>query len=227
MNNAEGEKMSIGDDLRVRLNEIVQQGERLSVGNEHGQIKSDQHVAECRGWLAAAKNAVDLICSPDNSYFEASSRIVEKSANQGFLLHTSVGDLNAVLTNLIVDVDRGLIGSIIRQAQAEAFDDLLDLADRYFDMDHKEGAGIISSAVFEDTLRKIGISNEIDVEKIDELISAIAKKNVINSILAKRCRAAADVRNNALHAKWDDYKLNDAKIVIDLSRELIREYLVV
>ena len=59
----------------------------------------------------------------------------------------------------------------------------------------------------------------------DDLISALAKADIISQTKAKRARVGAHVRTKATHAQWDEFDLNDVKGAIDFCRELISEKL--
>lgn len=220
--------MAIDENVQVRLLELIEIGRSISQGNEYGQVQNQEHASECIGWIAAAHNVVQIICPiATNPYLKSTESIVERSKTRGFTVNECVGELTAVLKNLLSDSERGLLASITNQAQAEAFDDLLEHAKSYLEHDHKEGAGVLASAVFEDTVRRIArMSKTIDADKkLDTVISALASEGRLSSIKAKRCRAAADLRNKALHGSWEDYELSDVKSSIELTRELLEEHL--
>jgi uncharacterized protein YutE (UPF0331/DUF86 family) len=61
--------------------------------------------------------------------------------------------------------------------------------------------------------------------KLDQVISELDKKDVITSLMAKRCRTAAGVRNHALHAQWDELSPDDIADVIRLTHQLLTEQL--
>src|SRR6478609_3526736 len=52
------------------------------------------------------------------------------------------------------DIESGLISSIANAARAETLDDLLGQAKEYHQRNRKEGAGILATAVYEDTIRR-------------------------------------------------------------------------
>jgi hypothetical protein len=98
---------------------------------------------------------------------------------------------------------------------------LLDQAKEYHKRNNKEGSGILGTAVFEDTVRRLARANMVTEAgtKTDRIISELDKKGTINGIIAKRCRVAAGVRNHALHAQWNEFSLSDVEDVIRLTNE--------
>ena len=60
---------------------------------------------------------------------------------------------------------------------------------------------------------------------LDTVITTLDQKDVITSIVAKRCRRPAGVRNGALHAQWDTVTLDDVDTVLRPTRELLSSHL--
>ena len=197
--------MPIEDAIVDRINELIADAQRLRRGNEHGQVLSDDHAQDCRGWLAAAMNIVQILVPNSNSAYR---RISEKIADgdYGLVVHTAVGEVCAVLVNLLKDVQSGLVSSVADYARAEVFDDFLDHAKIYMRKGHKNEAGVISGVVFEDSLRRVCRKLNIPEQgqNLDALISELAKSNTLSATKAKRARASANVRTKATHAQWDE-----------------------
>ncbi len=210
-----------------RIQELIALSEGLRQGKpNYGTLKSEQQRAECSAWLGAAYNAICQACAlPGHPYRKTYDDI--RSGSPRGQVHVHVGAVGEMLKNMLEDARRGLLTSVADNACAETFDDLLDHADEYFREGRKDGSGILASAVFEDTLRKVARSNEI-IEadtNLDAVISSLKREGVITKIVAKRCRTAADVRNAALHADWEAFTLGDVEDVIKLTRQLLEEHL--
>jgi hypothetical protein len=177
-------------------------------------------------WLSAASHVVSLVCpNPHDPYRAGVAKIIDR--RHGLMVRKYVGHMAALLQRLVDDVDDGLIGSVAAAATAETLDDLLDQASNYHREQHQQGAGILATAVFEDTVRRVARAHDITDTDIpmDSLVTSLDKKGTITSVVAKRCRAAAGVRNHALHAQWDKFSLEDVDAVIRLTRQLLSEHL--
>jgi len=214
--------------VRERIVNLIAGGEQLRVGTEHGQARNSEHANRCVGWVAAAYHALALVSpNPSDPYHQMGKRVVDASERYGYCIPEAVGELVELFKRLLKDVDDGLVAAVADQARAETFDDLLDHAADYLRSNKQEGAGVLATVVFEDTIRRIATLRgvgEADT-KLDELFTLLERAGVITGIGAKRCRAAAAVRNKALHAKWAEFSLTDVAPVIDLTRELIRVHL--
>lgn len=214
--------MKIEDALRARLADLKARALPLRNGDENGHAITEGQVSECSAWLAAAQNAVHLICPlPNTAYRSRVDNVCQ--TEHGWAIHRAVGEVAAILRALELDADAGLIASVANQASAEVFDDFLEHAVSYLSQKKKNEAGVISGVVFEDTLRRICRMHSI-VEKdvqLNTLISALSSKGELTPIKAKRARAAAHVRTKATHAQWDEFELADVKAAIEFTRELV------
>ncbi len=216
--------MSIEESIAARLNELVAESLALSQGNEYDQVMGVQ-AQKCRGWLTAAVNIVQVILPDSNAgYRKSVEKIAE--ADHGYLINAAVGEVAAILENLIKDGQSGLLSSVADHARAEVFDDFLDHAKSYMKDGRKNEAGVIAGVVFEDTVRRVcrkhGISES--GEKLDNLISQLNKSGVLSATKAKRARVAAHVRTKATHAQWKEFDDRDLETTIEFTEELILEH---
>lgn len=214
--------MSIEDAIKKRVLELLEESSRLNIGDENGAAFDERQCQECSAWLASAQNAIHLICDyPQTPYRIRADKIANKE--HGWVIHNAVGEFAALLRNLLLDAEAGLLTSVADQARAETFDDFLDHADAYYADGRKNESGVISGVVFEDTLRRI-CHKEGVVEKnvkLDGLISELTNLGHLTTIKAKRARVAAHVRTKASHAQWDEFELADVRATIEFTRELI------
>jgi hypothetical protein len=212
----------VEDELRKRIEQLLGESTALSRGDEYDQCLNAQQVQLCSAWLTAAQNAVQLVCqSPEAPYRQKVDKVALE--NHGYAINAAVGEVSAVLRNLISDADSGLIASITDRARAETFDDFLDHADAYLQDSRKNEAGVIAGVVFEDTIRRICTKHGIveKGQKLDSLISKLASIGEFTAVRAKRARAAADVRTKATHAQWDEFEVSDVQAAVDFTRDII------
>lgn len=214
--------MPIEDDLRTRISQLLNDSIALSRGNENGQCVDERQQQLCSAWITAAHNAVHIAISDPSAPYRLKVDKVAGS-DRGYVIHTAVGELAAVLRSLLADADAGLLASVADRARAEVFDDFLDHASAYIQENRKNEAGVIAGVVFEDTLRRVCRKHSIAERgrKLDALISDLASCGEPTAVKAKRARAAADVRTKATHAQWTDFELSDVQATVDFTRELV------
>lgn len=211
--------MTIEDRVLKRLQNLIDEGQLLGRG---GQTQANR--AACGAWFAAAEHIVSLICpNALHPYRAGLSRAILRGAGLGDAIAAAVDEGQHVLANLLSDVKDGLISSVVQNAKFEIFDDLLDQAEEYLKRSHLPGAAVLASAAFEDVVRQLRKTHDAATPdaRIDQIISDLEKCGAITVVVAKRCRAAAGIRNKALHAKWDEVTLDDVRSVIPLTRELL------
>jgi len=214
--------MKIEEKVRKKFEELINAGDQLKHGNQHGQVRSEGHQQECIGWLASVQNIVHLVvCNPDNPYRTSVDKIC--NTNRGYGVSQSVGEVTVILTSLLKDIDLGLLASIEAQTRASVFDNFLDHAKEYAKHKLKNEAGVIAGVVFEDTLRGICRNTGIEEKdkKLDFLITELVKAGTLTEVKAKRARVAAHVRTKATHAQWAEFAIEDVNTTIVFTEELI------
>ena len=218
--------MKIEEKVRKKFEELINAGDQLKHGNQHGQVRSEGHQQECIGWLASVQNIVHLVVNnPDNPYRTSVDKIC--NTNRGYSVQQSVGEVTVILTSLLKDIDLGLLASIEAQTRASVFDNFLDHAKEYAKHKLKNEAGVIAGVVFEDTLRGICRNTGIEEKdkKLDFLITELVKAGTLTEVKAKRARVAAHVRTKATHAQWAEFAIEDVNTTIVFTEELIQKNL--
>jgi hypothetical protein len=218
--------MTIEAAIEKRLSTLAAEAQQLRIGNQHGGVRSDDHQAQCSGWMAAALNVAQLACpNPKSAYWLKAQAISEKE--YGYTLHRGVAEMAELLKNLQKDIEAGLLTSIADRARAETFDNFLDHGRAYLKEGRAMEAGVIGGVVFEDTLRRVCRKHDIEDKdvKLDTLISALVKIDVISDAKAKRARVAAHVRTKATHAQWGEFDAADVAATIEITQELVNTQL--
>jgi hypothetical protein len=214
--------MAIEETVRKRTKSLIADAGELRKANQSGQVFNDEHMHKCSAWIAAALNVVQLvITNPSNAYYQKAQEIAARPVS--YIVNSHVGEFCCVLENLLQDIDAGLLTSVADRARAELFDDFLDHAKDYLKAGMKNEAGVIAGVVFEDSLRKVCRKHGIQEagKKLDDLISEVAKLDLISQTKAKRARVAAHVRTKATHAQWGEFDLNDVKVTIEFTEEFV------
>jgi hypothetical protein len=216
--------MDINQKIETRLQDLISQGGSLSHGDRDGVAHDDVHMQRCAGWIGAARNITQLILPDEKAIYR---KHIEEIAikEHGWTINQAVGQITELLKNLLIDMQGGLLSSIVNQTRAEVFDDFLDHAKAYHSEGHKNESGVIAGVVFEDTLRRICKNNDIDEtgKKLDALISELSKDGILTAVMAKRARVSGHVRTKATHAQWDEFDLDDVDATIKFTDELIQK----
>ncbi len=219
--------MANAEQIHDHLVELIQSANDLKIGDEHfNQTRTDEQLYACNGWIASAYNLIQIICpDPNNSYRQHAAYIT--SIDNGLAVNQDVGKLAALLSNLMMDVENGLLTTIADQATADTFDNFLDHAKEYLKENKKNESGVIAGVIFEDSIRRIYRKHgyEDKDQKLEIIINTLAKANIITQTKAKRAKVAAHVRTKATHAQWGAFDLKDVEGTIQYTEELISNHL--
>ena len=205
--------------IRGKIEELVRRAPAIS-SEARRTVAS---LGEGEGWTTEAVNVIEVaIPIESNSY----RRRVRELESKPIGVDGKVAAIAACLRAFLPDLDAGLIADFGNKVRAETFDDFLDHADAYYQEGSKQAAGVLAGVVFEDTIRRICRDKDItDKGGLEQLINALASRNVITGQQSKQAKVAAHVRAKATHALWDEYDLDGLAATIQLTRTFLREHL--
>jgi hypothetical protein len=167
------------------------------------------------------------LVNAESHYFKECAKVTESEDLNSGVPFWAVQKLTGLLKSLKEEISLGFLKKIEFMVFATAFDDFLDHAEQF----HKGGqlmeSGVLASIVFEDSVRKIAEKNAIAQGGVsmDDLLDLLSKKEVITPVKAKRYKGLAGIRNQALHAQWDELDLRDIGSLIKGTKEIIETYL--
>lgn len=182
-------------------------------------------VSKCQILFSRSANLIENITSEDSFYSREAERIISASKRQGGIHKSEIQMIIGHLKALSDDLENGLLTNIEYKISAKSFFDFFDHAKAYLKQNKKMEASVIASSVFEDTIRKIGRKNNLEFPKLDRLIDELKKHEVITITELKKYKYYAGIRNEALHANWDKFMLDDVEDLIRGIEKSIEKYL--
>jgi hypothetical protein len=216
------------DVARKRLDEIIDMGNRLhgtATGSEMGPPYIPDEGA-VYGWVASSRNLIGGVLGQESQYFSALAEALE-----GYPYASNVARAIGILQALRDDWDAGLLMSRELLITAEAFENFLEQADHLLEKGFEHPAGMLAGAVLESTLRKMcevrGIPTDRS-DKIGTLNDKLAKHHkppAYGSMDHKLIIGWADLRNNADHGHFQQYKPEDVRNMIRWVREFAARHL--
>lgn len=171
-------------------------------------------------WKSNVENLIILTTGKDSVYY------------QNFINHTKQGHKShvdfgvGVLRAIREDLEKGFLASIKDLVVAEVFSDFLDMAEYLLDNGYKDPAASLSGAVLENGLRKIAEKHSIPTKSNDDIGSLntkIADKGIYNRLIQKQIQAWKAIRDSADHGKFNDYKSEDVKSLLEGIRRFLTE----
>jgi hypothetical protein len=195
-------------------------------GEPNYWFKGDEGAA-LQSWIASVANFFRITATPDTYFHQECLRVIEDEHLRAGVPFHVIQKLVGLLDSILEENRRGLLRKAEYIFAASTFDDFLDHAVEYHKAGKKVESAVLGSAVFEDTVRKVAVKNEISQAGVtlDFLVDELVKSSVITAVKGKRLKAYAAVRNKALHAQWDELDLRDVGQMIEGTRELIEHFL--
>lgn len=146
----------------------------------------------------------------------------------------------SVLEAIREDFEKGFLGDLMLQAEAEIAADYMGQAEHLLaegqsgKYDHVPAA-VLSGAVLEKALRTLcgqqtppilTANSKGEPLTLNPLIDALKKAGVFNELKAKQLRAWADIRNKAAHGEFDQFTRPDVEVMIKGISDFLATYMV-
>ena len=146
-----------------------------------------------------------------------------------FLNHTKFEGYNHLLNAIEIlkplrfEIEHNWLSSLKGLVSAEIFTDFFDMADHLLENNFKDAAAVIIGSVLEEQLRQLSTKNGIDItfekkgnlisKKADRLNADLASASIYNKLDQKNITAWLDLRNKAAHGKYNEYNIEQVKIM--------------
>ena len=215
-------------DPQNRCKELIQRGKTLTsrairMQNSSHYYFDTQSTPELQAWVASVANLFRIIATPDTYFHQESERILQDADMRRGVPYHVVQKLLGLLDSVLEEIQNGLLKKAEYIFVASTFDDFLDHAEEYHKAGKKIESAVLSSAVFEDSVRKLSTKSGVKEASValDALIDALVKLNVITPVKAKRIKGYSAIRNKALHAQWNDFDIRDVGEMIKGTREIL------
>jgi len=187
------------------------------------QLQGDYHSLNESNWYGWCTNVMHLL---KLAFGDASAHLTEfekiYSVNVGSFSEEVLGWLNSIFLAAKADYDGGYAVRIEASVAGEIFADFVLLAKEALAQKQKDVAAVLACAALEDTLKRIGTANGLDVSEKDmsEVISALKGAGLIKGG-AKLLERMPRIRKHAMHAEWENITPEEVASVIGFVEQLI------
>jgi len=173
-------------------------------------------------WKNNSQNFILLVCGESSPYYK---NFVEgvKSARPSDVDHGT-----GILKALKEDLELGFLTRVRDLVSAEIFTDFIEMSQHLLENSYKDSAASLVGAVLENGLRQIAQKHTIDVKSSDDIGSLntkLADKEIYNRLLQKQVQAWKAIRDSADHGKFEDYKTEDVKAMLEGVQRFLTENL--
>lgn len=174
---------------------------------------------------------LEAVYGADSVHVRSLTREVEQMREKysatgvaNWLTVISMGALN----NLKGEVESGMVGSLQRTITGEVITDFIRLARLALDESGdqaKNVAAVLAASVYEDTLRRLAISNGIlQTDRLADVLTELKQKGLLQGSQVGIAQSYLNFRNNALHAQWDKIEREAVASVLGFVEQLLLKY---
>ena len=146
----------------------------------------------------------------------------ESSIKYKDILEICIAKLEFIRSEIVL----GLVSSIENEITGEIVADFLALARKSLSDDVLIVAAVLSCASLEDTLKRYGKLNGLDVtdKSMSEVINALKSKGLLSSAQDSILKGYAKIRNKVFHADWDKIEKPDISSIVGFCEEFILKH---
>ena len=204
-----------------QLNIILTQFDKIRVQAKYIDL-SDLPLETKTALIGKCKAAVVRITGVNSEYNKEIERILEK---QGVKLGSRLRQIIGITEALRDDLRNDFLKTLSELIHSEVFADYLEMATYLLSEGYKDASAVIIGSTLESHLKKICDKSGIDKsflnskgkeihKKADTINSELCKLGVYNMTYQKQITAWLDLRNNAAHGKYSEYKDEEVKLML-------------
>ena len=220
--------MKLDETVIERLRELVGVGEqvlrtRQSLPSNYIGFDDPVDPEAAYQWFTSVQNIIGRVFGVESQHFK---NFTAQQDGKG-LTYSPVRKAQGVLKAAVEDYERGYLIDLRKLVEAEVFDDFLEQANALLAAGYIGPAAVVAGCVLEDSLRKLVESKGLALAarpKLDLMNADLAKTGVYSKLIQKRITAIADIRNNAAHGKWDQFKKEDVNDALLWIRGFITDH---
>lgn len=203
--------MPVLEQIKKRFAELETQQKNIPVTLGGGTFGSDT-VSNWEGWASSVMNLLSAAFKETSPHFKNFSNAYAKCAGTKY----EFDELCSIFIAAKSDYDGGYVFSVEASLSGEILGDFVAMAKLALSEGHKDVAAVLACAALEDTLKRYGRLNGLDVDDKDmsEVINALKSKELVSGVLKSPLSSMLKIRNYAMHAEFDKIPPDDVHSVI-------------
>ncbi|NMH89128.1 hypothetical protein [Flavivirga algicola] len=203
---------------------------------QYEDLSDKKNTVEMGVLISKSISTIERITSNKSEYYKLIQMAYDpKNARQyphtGLILKHIIGIIEA----LKHDLENDYLKSLSEIIHSNLFSGYIDMATHLLEKGYKDPAAVLTGSTLENHLRNLCIKYDIQVEyenpkgkivfkKADSMNIELAKKEVYNKTFQKQVTAWLDLRNNAAHGKYDQFREAEVKLMISGILNFIQLY---
>src|SRR6267378_4855559 len=142
-----------------------------------------------------------------NAFTTGLAQIAKLAPNPTNSQHHQVINACGAISNVVAEIESGLITSLRAQVAGEIFAELVGLGKETLQDDTeaaKNVSAVLIAAAFEDLMRRMGseLAGVVGRPKLEEVLTALKNAGILNGGEVGTAQSYLKFRNDSLHADW-------------------------
>ena len=198
------------EEIKRRIDELLLQADELIKTKTTGKYGEFVDYPLRVEFIAASKSFLSSLLGKNSTYYEEFLSVEKGSGSSG------ISACKSILTALKKEVEGGWLFTVKGLVSAEIFTDFLEMAEHLLKEGYKDPAAVMIGSVLEEHLRQLCQKNNVDTHIIKGADTVPKRAEAMNIDLVKakvypltdqkQVTAWLDLRNNAAHGKYLEYK---------------------
>ena len=208
----------INDRFAARFSELQSEWDEMPFEtNDYGVRYVQSGVWE--KWATSVESLIKAACGMDSPYYE--SFIKARKACSEF--EDQLRILAGIFQSAKEAFEGGYLFDVEREVSAEIFGDFVVLAKQALAEDNKDVAAVLAAAALEDALKRYAASNGLDVDDapMSRIVGALKSKGLVSGAQKSLLTAMLQMRNHAMHAKWEKIEKPDVNGLIGFVEQFL------
>jgi hypothetical protein len=213
--------------FKSELDAVLTEFNEAAPGSDYDDL-SDLGDQFAQRLMTRARAAIHRVAGRASVYAGQFDEVLQRKDRHDFdKLAMTMGIVEA----LRADIEAGYVHSLPELVHGEIFGDFLQMADYLVQEGYKDAAAVLAGGTLESHLRQLCHLNDIPTttptengsrpKKAEQLNSDLTREGVLSKLDSKNITAWLDLRNEAAHAKYDQYTAEQVRLMISSVRDFL------
>ena len=219
-----------------QLNTIIANYQEFSSSCKYDDHSDRYDTVEMGALITKSISTIERITGNKSEYYKSIQIAFDEKnryrySHNGLILKHIIGITQALKS----DLENDYLKSLSEIIHSDLFSDYIEMSSYLLEEGYKDPAAVLTGSTLETHLRNLCLKNAIAIEyengkgkivpkKADSLNADLAKEGVYNKTFQKQITAWLDLRNNAAHGKYDQYRDKEVKLMISGILNFIQFY---
>jgi hypothetical protein len=214
--------MTTKELIGKRFAELHYAAVSLQVTKDRSGVTWMENITAWTQWATSAENLLRLSFGADSIHYRRFTKAIDAEGDASYLLDSCTGIFAAAES----DFEGGYTFQIEKSIAGEIFADFNEAAKIALTTGYKDVAAVLACAALEDALKRLARFHglAVDEKEMTTVINALKTAGVIVGAEKKIFDSLPNIRNGALHARWDEVSDLQVRTVIGVVESILLKH---